>query len=97
MTNEEAQIMLEAKLKCLTRETSGTDIDCNHRNCDECSLCYEQGNMGEQKEALNLAIQALEQISHLTDRPCSVCEFHKMVVVNGIVCLKQKGVLRDDE
>lgn len=23
------------------------------------------------------AIQALEKIGHLTDRPCSVCEFHK--------------------
>ena len=27
----------------------------------ECPLCYEQGNMGEQKEALDLAIKALEQ------------------------------------
>lgn len=61
MTNEEAKKMLEAKLECMKRETSGTDIDCNHRNCDECSLCYEQGNMGEQKEALSVAIKALEQ------------------------------------
>jgi hypothetical protein len=61
MTNEEAKKMLEAKLECMKRETSGTDIDCNYRNCDECSLCYEQGNMGEQKEALGMAIKALEQ------------------------------------
>ena len=27
--------------------------------------------------AITEAIKALEQISHLTDRPCSVCEFHK--------------------
>lgn len=60
MTSEEAKKMLKAKLECLKRETSGTDIDCNSRNCDECSLCYEQGNMGEQKEALDLAIKALE-------------------------------------
>ena len=45
----------------LKRETSGTDFDCNNSNCDECSLCYEQGNMGEQKEALDMAIKALEQ------------------------------------
>ena len=31
----------------------------------------------EDNEALDMAIQALEQISHLTDRPCSVCEFNK--------------------
>ncbi len=60
MTKEEAKKMLKAKLECLKRETSGTDIDCNYRNCDECNLCYEQGNMGEQKEALDMAIKALE-------------------------------------
>ena len=61
MTNEQAKKMLKAKLECLKRETSGTDFDCNNRNCDECSLCYEQGNMGEQKEALDMAIKTLEQ------------------------------------
>ena len=63
MTNEEAKKMLKAKLECLKRETSGTDIDCNYRNCDECDLCYAQGNMGEQKEVLEMAIKALEQES----------------------------------
>ena len=62
MTNQESKKMLKAKLECLKRETSGTDIDCNYRNCDECNLCYEQGTMGEQKEALGFAIKALEQI-----------------------------------
>lgn len=61
MTNEHAKKMLKAKLECLKRETSGTDIDCNCRNCDECNLCYEQGNMGEQKEYLRMSIEALEQ------------------------------------
>ena len=66
MTNEQAKKMLKAKLECLKRETSGTDFDCNNSNCDECSLCYEQGNMGEQKEALDMAIKALEQ------QPCEM-------------------------
>ena len=61
MTNEQAMKMLKAKLECLKRETSGTDFDCNNSNCDECSLSYEQGNMGEQKEALVVSIKALEQ------------------------------------
>ena len=61
MTNEQATNMLKAKLECLKRDTSGTDFDCNNRNCDECPLCYEQGNMGEQIEALGMAIKALEQ------------------------------------
>lgn len=61
MTNEQAKKMLKTKLECLKRDTSGTDFDCNNRNCDDCSLCYEQGNMGEQKDALDMAIKALEQ------------------------------------
>ena len=61
MTNEQAKKMIKAKLECLKRETSGTDFDCNNSNCDECPLCYEQGNIGEQKEALDMAIKALEQ------------------------------------
>lgn len=28
-------------------------------------------------EAWQMAIQALENIGHLTDRPCSACEFRK--------------------
>ncbi len=61
MTNEQATNMFRAKLECSKRATSGSDFDCNNGNCDECSLCYEQGNMGEQKEALDMAIKALEQ------------------------------------
>ena len=28
------------------------------------------------EEAVDTAIKALENIGHLTDRPCDVCEFH---------------------
>lgn len=61
MTNEEAKKMLKAKLECLKNETSGINYGCNMRLCEGCSLNYEQGNIGEQKEALDLAIKALEQ------------------------------------
>ena len=60
MTNQEAIEMLTAKAECIRRETSGTDIDCNLRNCDECDLCYKQGTMGDQREALCMAISALQ-------------------------------------
>lgn len=60
MKIEQAKKMLEAKLECLKRETSGTDYNCNNSNCDECSLCYEQGTMAEQKEALRIAIESLD-------------------------------------
>lgn len=42
------------------------------------------------REALDMAIQALENIGHLKDRPCSVCEFKKE---NG--CCKWTCVFTD--
>lgn len=34
-------------------------------------------NIGfDRKDALDMAIKSLEKIEHLTDRPCSACEFH---------------------
>ena len=72
MTNEKAKKMLEAKLKCFIAETSGTNHDCNMRLCDGCALNYEQGNMGEQKQALDIAIQALERASCIKEK-CAYC------------------------
>ena len=60
MTNEEAIKMLEAKLECLTREVSGTWEECNNRECPYCDLNYAQGNMGEQKQYLKMAIDSLK-------------------------------------
>ena len=33
--------------------------------------------LGDTVIAYDMAITALENIGHLTDRPCDVCEFHK--------------------
>lgn len=62
MTREEAVKMLRAKLYCIELDTRGAR-DCNEQNCDNCPYNYEQGNMGEQKQALDMAIKALEQES----------------------------------
>ena len=67
MTNEEARKMLKAKLDCLTYETAGCNYDCNNHLCDGCNLNYAQGNMGEQKEALEMAIQALSSWANYSD------------------------------
>ena len=60
MTNQKAIEMLTAKAECIRRDASGIDVDCNHRNCDECDLCYKQGTMGDQIEALGVALSALQ-------------------------------------
>lgn len=33
-------------------------------------------SIGETEDYTDIAIQALEQISHLNGRPCEVCDFH---------------------
>lgn len=46
--------------------------------------------MEQYERAFEMAIKALENIGHLKDRPCSVCEFHKE---NG--CCKWTCVFTD--
>lgn len=60
MTVKETIKKLKAKIKCMQRETSGIDSQCNNHNCDECALCYGQGTTGEQKKALVMAVKSLE-------------------------------------
>ena len=59
MTNIEALKMLKAKRECILKwiDPSG---GCNDDKCDGCDLNYEQGRMGEQAEALHIAIESLE-------------------------------------
>lgn len=61
MTEAEAKIMVEAKLRCMELE----DLACIgkgcDRNCDDCNYNYMQGTVGEHKEALRMAIKALEK------------------------------------
>ena len=67
MTIDDCIKMLIAKEKCMKRETSGIDTDCNLHNCDNCSLCYEQGTMGEQKEAFKFAIDTMRKYQKIQE------------------------------
>ena len=68
LTKTEAVKMLTAKVECIKRYSSGINEDCNSPDCGECTLWYEQGNMGEQIEYLQMAIKALEEPQWV---PCS--------------------------
>lgn len=59
MTNIEALKMLKAKRECILKEIDPSG-GCNDEKCDGCDLNYEQGRMGEQAEALHIAIESLE-------------------------------------
>ena len=69
MTREEAIKIIQNEYKCVDREC---DIE---RSCGKCP--YMIPTKEPILQAYEMAIQALENIGHLKDRPCSVCEFHK--------------------
>ena len=69
MTREDAIKIIQNEYKCVDREC---DID---KSCSKCDLFTPTKELLLQ--AYKMAIEALENIGHLTNRPCSVCEFHK--------------------
>ena len=62
MTESEAKGFVQGKLDCMEKCDVFNRED-KHRNneCDNCEYCYSQGNFGEQKEAFQIAINALEK------------------------------------
>ena len=61
MTENEAMKKLLAYHKCQSLQVKGIYADCNEDLCDNCDLCYEQGNAGEHIESIDIAIKALEK------------------------------------
>ena len=62
MSEKEAIEMLKAKLTCMKLEAlSCIEKGCD-KDCDNCQYNYAQGTVGEQEEALEVAIQALEEV-----------------------------------
>ena len=61
MTESEAIEKLRAYHKCQRLQVKGIYEDCNEKLCDNCDLCYAQGNTGEHIESVKVAIKALEK------------------------------------
>ena len=61
MTESEAKEKLRAYHKCQSLQVKGIYEDCNEKLCDNCDLCYAQGNVGEHIKSIEIAIQALEK------------------------------------
>lgn len=61
MKESEAIEKLRAYHKCQILQVKGIYEDCNEDLCDNCYLCYEQGNTGEHIESVKVAINALEK------------------------------------
>ena len=66
MTIDEAIGCIKGKLDCMKKCDT---FDClNSDDCDECDYCYAQGTFVDQKEAFEIAIQALEKQGGVSDK-----------------------------
>ena len=61
MKESEAIEKLRAYHKCQRLQVKGIYEDCNEKLCDNCDLCYAQGNTGEHIKSIEIAIQAIEK------------------------------------
>lgn len=62
MTENEAKGFIQGKLDCMNKcDVFEKERSYNTDLCDSCDYCYAQGNFGNQKEAFQMAINALEK------------------------------------
>lgn len=80
MTESESMGFVQGKLDCMEKcNVFEREHSYNTDLCDNCEYCYSQGTFGEQKEAFQMAINALEKqipkkpIFYAHDYYCSVC------------------------
>ena len=62
MTESEAKGFVQGKLDCMEKcDVFNKEDKHSNNECELCDYCYSQGNFGEQKEAFQMAINALEK------------------------------------
>ena len=62
MTESEAIGFVQGKLDCMNKcDIFNKEDNVNNDECDNCEYCYSQGTFGQQKEAFQMAINALEK------------------------------------
>ena len=62
MTESEAKGFVQGKLDCMEKcDVFNKEDNTSDNDCDNCEYCYSQGNFGEQREAFQMAINALEK------------------------------------
>ena len=62
MTESEEKGFVQGKLNCMKKcGVFNKEDNISDKDCDNCEYCYSQGNFGNQKEAFQMAINALEK------------------------------------
>lgn len=87
MTESEAKGFVQGKLDCMKKcGVFNKEDNISDNDCDNCEYCYSQGNFGEQKEAFQIAINALEK--QIPKKPTPIDYKKYMDVVNNAISLK---------
>ena len=69
MTENEAKDFIQGKLDCMKKcGIFNKEDNVSGKDCDNCDYCYSQGNFGEQKNAFEMAIKALEEVQQYRSR-----------------------------
>ena len=69
MTESEAKGFIQGKLDCMKKcGIFNKEDNVSDKDCDNCDYCYSQGNFGEQKNAFEMAIKALEEVYNMRKR-----------------------------
>ena len=107
MTESEAKGFVQGKLDCMNKcNVFEREHSYNTDLCDNCEYCYSQGNFGNQKEAFQMAINALEK--QIAKKPykdnengiyekeyCPIC--HRSLFPNDHHCICGQSIDWSDE
>lgn len=82
MTYKEAMDFIQGKLNCMKKCGVFNKEDSIRTNCDDCEYCYTQGNFGEQLEAFELAVNALNDVYYSSQQQFDI-QILKKYIGNG--------------
>ena len=99
MTESEAKGFVQGKLDCMKKcDIFNKEDNTSDNDCDNCEYCYSQGNFGEQKEAFQMAINALEKQEKIKEIIANANQWSKEdIVVKAQALCDIEKILRSDE
>ena len=99
MTESEAKGFIQGKLDCMNKcGVFNKEDNISDNDCDNCEYCYSQGNFGNQKEAFQMAINALEKQEKIKEIIANANQWSKEdIVVKAQAYCDIEKILRSDE
>ena len=99
MTESEAKGFIQGKLDCMKKcDIFNKEDNISDNDCDNCEYCYSQGNFGNQKEAFQMAINALERQEKIKEIIANANQWSKEdIVVKAQAFCDIEKILRSDE